>query len=67
MDHIKKFVFENIYATYKGDARAADDGYSQNFYNKAVPFPTSEQMVYDTGENLKAKINGVITDNQFKR
>jgi hypothetical protein len=62
-----QFVFENIYATYKGDARAADDDYSPNFYNKAIPFPTSEQMVYDTGENLKSKINGVITDNQFKR
>lgn len=62
-----QFVFENIYASYKGDTRAADDNYSQNFYNKAVPFPTSEQMIYDTGENLKAKINGVITDNQFKK
>jgi len=62
-----QFVFENIYATYKGDARAADDGYSPNFYNKAMPFPSSEQMVYDTGENLKTKINGVITDNQFKK
>lgn len=60
-----QFVFENIYATYKGDPRAVDDNYSPNFYNKAVPFPSSEQMVYDTGENLKAKINGVITENQF--
>jgi hypothetical protein len=62
-----EFVFQNIFATYKGDSRAADDGYSSNFYNKAVPFPTSEQMVYDTGENLKAKINGVITNNQFRK
>ncbi|REH00808.1 hypothetical protein [Flavobacterium aquicola] len=62
-----EFVFENIYASYKGDTRAADDGYSQNFYNKAIPFPTSEQMIYDTGENLKAKINGVITENPFKK
>lgn len=62
-----QFIFENIFASYKGDSRAADDGYSPNFYNKAVPFPSSEQMVYDTGENLKAKINGVITNNQFRK
>jgi len=62
-----EYVFENIFATYKGDPRAADDNYNANFYNKAVPFPTSEQMVYDTGENLKAKINGVINSNQFRK
>jgi hypothetical protein len=62
-----EFVFENIFATYKGDPRAADDNYNPNFYNKAVPFPSSEQMVYDTGENLKAKINAVINSNQFRK
>jgi hypothetical protein len=61
-----EFIFENIYATYKGDRRAADDNYYGNFDKKIIPFPTSEQMVYDTGEDLKAKINGVITRNQFK-
>ncbi|WP_100845066.1 hypothetical protein [Flavobacterium sp. 5] len=62
-----EFVFENIYSTYKGDRRAADDNYYSNFDKKTVPFPTSEQMVYDTGEDLKAKINEVITRNQFKK
>lgn len=62
-----QFVFENTFATYKGDPRAADDNYSPNFYNKVVPFPTSEQMVYDTSEDLKSKINGVITNNQFRK
>jgi len=62
-----EYVFENIFATYKGDSRAADDNYNTNFYNKAVPFPTSEQMVYDTSENLKSKINGVINNNQFRK
>lgn len=62
-----EFVFENIFASYKGDPRAADDNYNSNFYNKAVPFPSSEQMVYDTSENLKEKINGVINNNQFRK
>ncbi|PVX47388.1 hypothetical protein C8C85_3328 [Flavobacterium sp. 103] len=62
-----EFVFENIFASYKGDPRAADDNYNSNFYNKAVPFPSSEQMVYDTSENLKEKINTVINSNQFRK
>lgn len=61
-----EFIFENIYSTYKGDKRAADDSYCTYFDKKVVPFPTSEQMVYDTGEDLKAKINSVITKNQFR-
>jgi len=62
-----EYVFENIFATYQGDSRAADDNYNTNFYNKAVPFPSSEQMVYDTGENLKTKINDAINSNQFRK
>ncbi|MDR6845787.1 hypothetical protein [Flavobacterium granuli] len=62
-----EFVFENIFASYKGDPRAADDNYNPNFYNKSVPFPSSEQMVYDTSENLKEKITTVINNNQFRK
>lgn len=62
-----EYVFENIYSTYKGDRRAADDNYFTYFDKKVVPFPSSEQMVYDTGEDLKAKINAVITRNQFRK
>ena len=62
-----EFVFENIYSTYKGDRRAADDNYYTYFDKKIVPFPSSEQMVYDTGEDLKTKINSVITRNQFRK
>lgn len=62
-----EFVFENIYSTYKGDRRAADDDYYGYFDKKIVPFPTSDQMVYDTGEDLKSKINSVITKNQFRK
>ena len=62
-----EFLFENIYSTYKGDRRAADDNYYSNFDKKIVPFPTSEQMVYDTGEDLKTKINSIISKNQFRK
>lgn len=62
-----EFIFDNIFSTYKGDRRAADDSYYNYFDQKIVPFPSNEQMVYDTGEDLKAKINSVITRNQFRK
>lgn len=61
-----EFIFENKYATYKGDRRASDDNYSSYFDKKAVPFPSNEQMVYDTGEDLKAKIKNILNTNRFK-
>ncbi|MBC7749855.1 MAG: hypothetical protein H7Z76_14995 [Methylotenera sp.] len=61
-----EFIFENIYATYKGDRRASDDNYYSYFDKNPVPFPNSEQMVYDTGENLKAKIKDIISRNRFR-
>ncbi|WP_413998437.1 hypothetical protein ACMDB5_11690 [Flavobacterium sp. W1B] len=61
-----EYIFENIYATYKGDKRASDDNYFSYFDKKVVPFPSNEQMVYDTGENLKAKVKDIINRNPFR-
>lgn len=58
-----EFVFNHTYATYKGDKRACETDYYPNFDLKAVPFPSSEQMIYDTGEDLKAKIKEIILKN----
>jgi hypothetical protein len=60
-----EFIFENIYATYKGDKRASDDNYYSYFDKKAVAFPSNEQMVYDTGEDLKNKLKSIISKNKF--
>ena len=60
-----EFVFENIYSTFKGDRRAADDSYI--YFNRGVvPFPNNEQMVYDTGEDLKRKIKDILIRNKFR-
>ncbi len=61
-----EFIFENIYATSTGDRRAADDNYAY-LNKKPVPFPSNEQMVYDTGEDLKAKLKTIIVNNRFKK
>ncbi len=54
------FVFENLFATYRGDERALLNEDRNLIRNRRVPFPSSEQMVYDTGEDLKAKLKDII-------
>ena len=61
-----EFVFENVYSTYKGDRNACEDNYMNYFNKRAVPFPNNEQMVFDTGEDLKAKIKDIIVRNKFR-
>jgi hypothetical protein len=62
-----EFIFEHVYAKYNGDRRACDDDYLNYFNQKAVPFPSNEQMVYDTGNDLKNKLKDIIARNKFRR
>ncbi|MCL6273121.1 hypothetical protein M3P19_03820 [Muricauda sp. 2012CJ35-5] len=60
-----EFVFEHIYANYKGDRRALDTDLIPLLDVRAVPFPTNEQMVYDAGEDLKLRLKSIISQNQM--
>jgi len=62
-----EFVFENIYSTYKGDKNACEDNYIGYFNKRAVPFPNNEQMVFDTGEDLKTKLKDIIVRNKIRQ
>lgn len=64
---VSEFVFSNMYATYKGDKRACEDSYYPNFNRRAIPFPSNEQMVFDTGNDVKAKLKEIIVKNKFRR
>ena len=55
------FVFENIYGNFRGDERALLREDRDLIRNRRVPFPSNEQMVYDTGEDLKAKLKDIIS------
>lgn len=59
------FVFENIFARYRGDKRALSKQERRLLDNRRVPFPTSEQMIFDTGEDLKLKLKNVIARQRF--
>ncbi len=60
------FKFEHNYATYNGDKNALDQNYLDLLNYKYVPFPSNEQMIYDSGEDLKKKIKYIISNNQFR-
>jgi len=61
-----EFIFENVYSTYKGDRNACDDNYMNYFNKRSVPFPNNEQMVFDTGEDLKARLKDIIVKNRIR-
>ncbi len=60
------YVFEHVYANYSGDKRALDDDLVRYLGLQAVRFPTNEQMVYDSGQDLKNKLKGIITRYRFQ-
>lgn len=61
-----EFLFQHVYATHRGDRRALKSTYIDMLELRAVPFPSNEQMVYDTGTDLKNKLKGIIQNNNFR-
>ncbi len=55
-----EFIFENIFARSRGDKRALTKDDRILLDNRRVPFPSNEQMVYDTGEDLKFQLKDII-------
>ncbi|NJX15510.1 hypothetical protein [Tamlana crocina] len=55
-----EFVFEHIYADARGDRRALETTLLPFLNNRRVPFPTEEQMIFDTGEDLKLQLKNII-------
>jgi hypothetical protein len=67
------FLFENIYGTYysrnnkkskENDDRALSIEDRELLKRGRIPFPTNEQMVYDSGEDLKLQLRDII--NSYK-
>lgn len=55
-----QFVFENRYASIRGDERALDRHELALLNNRHLFFPTDAQMVFDTGEDLKGKLKHIL-------
>ena len=62
---VSEFVFENTYADYDGDTRALESELHSLLRNRPMAFPSSEQMVYDAGEDLKNNLKRIIRGQRF--
>ena len=60
-----EFLFQHVYANYSGDRRALDNDLIALLNLGAVPFPSNEQMVYDAGEDLKARLKEIVVRHRF--
>ncbi|WP_224482706.1 hypothetical protein [Robertkochia aurantiaca] len=60
-----EFIFEHIYATEDGDLRALSLDDRRLLELGPVTFPSDEQMVYDAGEDIKARIKAIVTRQRF--
>ena len=63
---VSGYVFTHVYGNYRGDKRALNDSFLQIIRAKEVPFPSNEQMIYDTGKDLKNKLRNIFTKNNFR-
>ncbi|WP_417871718.1 hypothetical protein [Winogradskyella sp.] len=55
------FTFENVFGRFKGDRRALNRDDVNLLRQRQVNFPSDEQMVYDSGEDLKLKLKNIIS------
>ncbi|GAA3559348.1 hypothetical protein [Snuella lapsa] len=62
-----EYIFEHIYATSRGDRRALETELLPFLEKRRVPFPTAEQMIYDSGEDLKQQLKNILNSYSFKR
>lgn len=61
-----EFAFQHMYANYKGDKRALESSFLDLIALRVVPFPTNEQMIYDSGQDLKLRLKNIIARNKFR-
>ncbi|WP_431109327.1 hypothetical protein [Winogradskyella poriferorum] len=55
------FTFENVFGRFKGDRRALNRDDVNLLRQRQLSFPSDEQMVYDSGEDLKLKLKNIIS------
>ncbi len=61
-----EFIFENVFAKFRGDKRALTSEDRKFLNNNYIPFPSSEQMVFDAGEDLKLRLKDILKSNGFR-
>lgn len=61
-----EFIFEHVFATFKGDDRVLNADERRLLRNRPVPFPTNEQMLYDASSEIKNRLGAILKRNKFR-
>ena len=61
-----EFIFENIFARYRGDERALTEEDLDFSKNDFFPFPSNQQMVLDAGTEIKERLKEILRSNHFR-
>jgi len=56
------FTFENVFGRFRGDRRALNNQDRALLREQQVRFPSDEQMVFDSGEDLKLQLKQIINN-----
>ena len=56
------FTFENVFGHFRGDRRALNNQDRALLREQQVRFPSDEQMVFDSGEDLKLQLKQIINN-----
>jgi hypothetical protein len=55
-----EFIFENIFATFRGDERALSDEDLVLTENRFVPFPSNTQLLLDASDDIKGRLKEIL-------
>ena len=61
-----EFIFENVFAKYRGDEEALTDEDKRLTRNSFVPFPNNAQMLLDAGDDIKGRLKDILKKNSFR-
>ncbi len=61
-----EFIFENIFARFRGDERALTPEDLKFIRYEYFPFPSNQQMVLDAGEQLKVQLKEFLRNLRFR-
>ena len=61
-----EFVFENVFARFKGDERLLSNEDKALLKNGYHPFPSTEQMLVDASNDIKGRLGPILKRNKLR-
>ncbi|MFY0630965.1 MAG: hypothetical protein JXR05_11325 [Flavobacteriaceae bacterium] len=61
-----EFIFEHVFARYKGDKKALTKNDKRLVRRDILEFPSNEDMIFDTNEDLKNKFSRILRKRSFR-